>query len=198
VKLGLFGGTFDPVHNAHLFVAEAARIELGLERVVFLPTSRQHYRTGAVAPIAHRLAMLRGAIASNPAFAIDETDLDESATGFTADLLPRIRARFPDAAFTFIAGQDSLVDSPWRRFDDVLGALEAFAIAPRRSNGASGLPAFVASLPEGARRKIVMLDLPMLYESASVVRDRLARGQSIRYLVPDVVARYIGEHDVYV
>ncbi|MBD5605844.1 MAG: adenylyltransferase/cytidyltransferase family protein, partial [Candidatus Eremiobacteraeota bacterium] len=75
MKIGLFGGTFDPVLNAHLFVAEAARVELGLERMSFLPTRGSHYRSGPVASSEQRMAMLRGALASNPHFAIDETDL---------------------------------------------------------------------------------------------------------------------------
>ena len=104
MKLGLFGGTFDPVHNAHLFVAEAARVELGLERMIFLPTRGSHYRSGPIASIDQRLAMLRGALAPNPHFALDESDLDETATGYTADLMPRLRARYRDDELTFVVG----------------------------------------------------------------------------------------------
>jgi len=197
VKLGLFGGTFDPVHNAHLFVAEAARIELGLERMIFLPTRGAHYRVAPVAGIDDRLAMLRGAIAANPHFAIDESDLDESATGFSADVMPRLRAKFRGDELTFVVGGDSLVDSPWQRFDVVLANLDAFAIAPRAERAPERFDRLLAALSPAERTKVRILDLPALNGSATLVRRQLARGGSIRYLVPEAVWRYIAEHGLY-
>jgi nicotinate-nucleotide adenylyltransferase len=197
VKLGLFGGTFDPVHNAHLFVAEAARVELGLERMIFLPTRGAHYRTGPVASIEQRLAMLRGALASNAHFALDETDLDERATGYSADLMPRVRARYPHDDLTFVVGGDSLVDSPWQRFDVVLANLDAFAIAPRAERAPERVDSLLRTLSPAERAKLHVLDLPALNGSATLVRAQLARGGSIRYLVPEFVAKYIAEHGLY-
>jgi nicotinate-nucleotide adenylyltransferase len=196
-KLGLLGGTFDPVHNAHLFVAEAARVELDLDRIVFIPTRGAHYRTPPRATLDDRLAMLRGAVASNAHFAIDETDLDAEATGYTADLIPRLRARYPGAELTFIAGGASLVESPWQRFDAVLRGLDAFAIAPRADREPQRLAALIAELPEEGRGKMRVLDLPALNGSATLVRAQLARGGSIRYLVPEFVDRYIEERRLY-
>lgn len=197
MKLGLFGGTFDPVHNAHLFVAEAARVELGLERMIFLPTRASHYRLAPVATIDQRLAMLRGAIAPNPYFAVDETDLAEGATGYSADLVPLLRAKYRDAELTFVVGGDSLVDSPWQRFDVVLDNLDAFAIAPRAERAPERVDQLMATLRPDQRRKLRILDLPALNGSASLVREQLARGGSIRYLVPDFVWRYVADHGLY-
>jgi nicotinate-nucleotide adenylyltransferase len=197
VKLGLFGGTFDPVHNAHLFVAEAARVELALERMIFLPTRGAHYRTPPVASIDDRLAMLRGALAPNPAFALDLTDLDEGTTGFTADLMPRLRAKFADDDLTFVVGGDSLVDSPWQRFDVVLAKLDTFAIAPRAEQAPERVDLLLETLTPAERAKFRILDLPALNGSATLVRRQLARGGSIRYLVPEFVARYIAERGLY-
>jgi nicotinate-nucleotide adenylyltransferase len=197
VKLGLFGGTFDPVHNAHLFVAEAARVELGLERMLFLPTRAAHYRAPPVASVEERLAMLRGALAPNPHFAIDETDLAPGATGYSADLVPRLRATYRDAELTFVVGGDSLVDSPWQRFDVVLDNLDAFAIAPRAERAPERVEALMKTLTPERRRKLRVLDLPALSGSATLVRAQLARGASIRYLVPEYVNRYIAEHALY-
>jgi nicotinate-nucleotide adenylyltransferase len=197
VKLGLFGGTFDPVHNAHLFVAEAARVELDLERMIFLPTRGAHYRTGPVASIDERLAMLRGALASNAHFALDDTDLDERATGYSADLMPRVRARYPNDDLTFVVGGDSLVDSPWQRFDVVLANLDAFAIAPRAERAPERVETLLRTLSPAERAKLHVLDLPALNGSATLVRAQLARGGSIRYLVPEFVAKYIAEHGLY-
>lgn len=196
MKLGIFGGTFDPVHNAHLFVAEAARVELRIERIVFVPTSGAHYRASPIAPLEHRLAMLRGAIASNPHFALDESDLEAGSSGYTADLMPRLRARYPSDSLTFIVGGDSLVESTWQRFDAVLAALDSFAVAPRAER-AEALDAFLCALPQDQRAKIVTLDLPALNGSATLVRAQLARGGSIRYLVPDFVDRYIAARALY-
>jgi nicotinate-nucleotide adenylyltransferase len=197
VKLGLFGGTFDPVHNAHLFVAEAARVELGLERMLFLPTRAAHYRAPPVASVEERLAMLRGALAPNPYFGIDETDLAPDASGYSADLVPRLRAAYRDAELTFVVGGDSLVDSPWQRFDDVLDNLDAFAIAPRAERAPERVEALMKTLTPERRRKLRVLDLPALSGSATLVRAQLARGASIRYLVPEYVNRYIAEHALY-
>jgi nicotinate-nucleotide adenylyltransferase len=197
VKLGLFGGTFDPVHNAHLFVAEAARVELGLERLLFLPTRGTHYRIPPIATPQERLAMLRGALAANPHFGVDETDLDEAATGYSADLMPRLRARYPGDELTFVVGGDSLVDSPWQRFDVVLASLDGFAIAPRAERAPERVDVFLATLEPAQRAKIKVLDLPALNGSATLVRTQLARGGSIRYLVPESVYRYIESHGLY-
>ncbi len=197
MKLGLFGGTFDPVHNAHLFVAEAARVELGLERMIFLPALRSHYRDTPVAGTDDRLAMLRAALASNPHFALDDSDLAETSTGYSADSVPRFRARYPHDELTFVVGGDSLVDSPWQRFDVVLANLDWFAIAPRAERAPERLDAFLSTLSDSQRAKFRILELPALNGSATLVRAQLARGGSIRYLVPEPVYRYIEEHGLY-
>ncbi|MDQ2908906.1 MAG: nicotinate (nicotinamide) nucleotide adenylyltransferase [Candidatus Eremiobacteraeota bacterium] len=197
MKLGLFGGTFDPVHNAHLFVAEAARVELALERVLFLPTRGSHYRMAPTCGLEDRLAMLRLAIAGNVNFTLDESDVDDVASGYTADLLPRLRRRYADAKFTFIAGGDSLVEWPWQRFDQVLAQLDMFAIAPRAEREPERLNAFLATLEPVQRAQIVLLDLPALRGSATLVRAQSARGGSIRYLVPEGVHRYIRDNALY-
>lgn len=197
MKLGLFGGTFDPVHNAHLFVAEAARVELGLERMIFVPALRSHYRDTPIASPDERLAMLRVALASNPHFAIDDTDLLEHATGYSADSVPRLRARYPHDELTFVVGGDSLVDSPWQRFDVVLENLDTFAIAPRAERAPERIDAFLATLSSAERAKFRVLELPALNGSASLVRAQLARGGSIRYLVPEPVYRYIEANALY-
>jgi nicotinate-nucleotide adenylyltransferase len=197
VKLGLFGGTFDPVHNAHLFIAEAARVALDLERVLFLPTSGAHYREPPQVSVDDRLAMLRGAIAPNARFALDETDVGPDATGFTADLLPKMRARFPDDSLTFIVGGDSLLAAPWQRFDEVLETIDAFVIAPRALNPLDPLDSLKRALPAHLAAKISVLDLPALAASATFIRAQRARGGSIRYVVPDFVYHYIEERGLY-
>jgi nicotinate-nucleotide adenylyltransferase len=197
VRIGIFGGTFDPVHNAHLFVAEAARLTERLDRVLFVPANNQQYRERAQVSAEHRCAMLLGAIAGNPGFALDDSDVADDATGFTADLLPRIAQRYPDAALTFVIGADSLVNTPWVRFDEVLGALERFSIAPRPGVRADALGRVLEALPPHLRERVNTLNLPEIPVSSSSIRGLLAQGRSVRYLVPDAVWEYIVAHRLY-
>lgn len=197
MRLGIFGGTFDPIHNAHLFVAESARLLEKLDRVLFVPTSGHHYREKPHESPAHRCAMILGAIESNAGFELDETDLREDASGYTADLLPRLHAKYPDAALTFIIGADSLVNANWQRFDDVLESLERFVIAPRPGVQADALARVLAALPPHLRDRVSTLNLPAIPESATLVRTLIAQGRSIRYLVPEPVWAYILAQRLY-
>jgi len=197
MRLGVFGGTFDPVHNAHLFVAESARLLERLDRVLFVPTGNHHYRDKPQADAAHRCAMILGAIESNAAFALDETDLRRQATGYTADLLPLLQAKYPAARFTFIIGSDSLASATWVRLDEVLEALERFAIAPRAGVRPDALARVIEAVPSALRERVTTLNLPEIPESASLIRSLLRQGRSIRYLVPEPVWQYIVAHGLY-
>lgn len=199
MKLGVFGGSFDPVHNGHLFVAEAVREACALEKVLFVPTREgRHYRGGAMnATPEQRAEMIRLAIAANAGFALDATDLDDDATGYTADLIPRLAPRYPGAAFTFVVGGDSLVRSRWRRLDEVIDAVDAFVVAPRGEITQSDLDVALADLDAARRAKVRMLDLPVVAESATLIRERLHARKSVRYLIPEPVFRYIEEKGLY-
>ena len=197
MRIGVFGGTFDPIHNAHLFVAESARLLERLDRVLFVPTSNQHYRDKPKADAAHRCAMVLGAIESNSKFELDDTDLRADATGYTADLLPRLHAKYPKTQFTFIIGADSLVSANWVRFDEVLEALERFAIAPRPGVRADALARVIAAVRPSLRERVSTLNLQQIPESASLVRTLISQGKSIRYLVPEPVWHYIVAHRLY-
>jgi nicotinate-nucleotide adenylyltransferase len=197
MKIGIFGGGFDPIHNGHLFVAEAVRDDLGLDRVVFVPTLNGRHRTVPVATAEQRATMVRLAIAANTAFAFDDSDLAPDATGYTVDLLPKMRARYPDDELTFIAGGDSLVRSRWNRLDDVLAQLAEFVVAPRGVVTLAEIENAVADLAPELRAKIHVVDLPLVAESATLIRARLSAGSSVRYLVPEPVYRYIEEWKLY-
>jgi nicotinate-nucleotide adenylyltransferase len=196
-RLGIFGGTFDPIHNIHLFVAESARLMEGLDRVLFVPTSNVHYRGKPEATPEHRCAMILGAIDGNPYFMLDDTDLRPDASGYTADLLPKIQAKYPDASLTFITGADSLASQAWVRFEEVLGSLESFVIAPRAGVRGEAVARVLEAVPNALRSRIKTLNLPEMPESATLVRTLLSQGKSVRYLVPEPVWAYITAHNVY-
>ncbi|GAC1583474.1 MAG: nicotinate-nucleotide adenylyltransferase [Candidatus Velthaea sp.] len=199
MRIGIFGGSFDPIHNGHLFVAQAAREERGLDRVVFVPThAGKHYRNGNMSATPEaRGAMVRLAIAANTAFGFDESDLQPDSTGYTADLVPKLAAHYPGDELTFIVGADSLVRSRWNRLEEVLDVLTAFVVAPRNDITPAQIDAAIGVLPEALRAKIALLDSPLVEESATLIRERLQAGKSVRYLVPEPVYRYIDEWKLY-
>lgn len=199
IKLGIFGGSFDPIHNGHLFVAEAARELCGLQKIVFVPTlAGRHYRNGHMtASPEDRATMVRLAIAANTAFAFDESDLAPDSSGYTADLIPKLVARYAEDALTFIVGADSLVRSRWNRLEEILGVLDAFVIAPRGDITPAQIEGAIGEMEPALRAKIRMLALPLVEESATLIRDRLAAGRSVRYLVPEPVYRHIDEWQLY-
>lgn len=197
MRLGIFGGTFDPVHNAHLFVAESARLLEKLDGVLFVPTNHVHYRAKAQASSEDRCAMLRGAIALNKAFKLDDSDMDPDATGYTADLLPKLHAKYPGASFTFITGADSVASNAWVRFDEVLESLESFVIAPRAGVSGDALTRVLNVVPPNLRSRVKTLNLPEIPESATLIRTLLSQGKSVRYLVPEAVWQYIVSKHLY-
>lgn len=197
MRLGIFGGTFDPIHNIHLFVAESARLNEGLDRVLFVPTNNVHYRNKPHAAPEHRCAMILGAIDSNPLFTLDDTDLRPDATGYTADLIPRLKAKYPGASMTFVTGADSLASNAWVRFEEVLQSLDSFVVAPRAGVSSDAIARVLAAVPNALRTRVKSLNLPEMPESATLIRTLLSQGRSVRYLVPEPVWQYIAEHRLY-
>jgi len=187
VAIGILGGTFDPVHNAHLAMARAALEHLGLEKVLFMPTGAPHYRKPAVASAEDRLAMLRLALAGEPRFAIDARELDPGHSGYTVDTLRALReALGPDVPIYFLLGADQLgrLDT-WHRPDEVrrLATLAAFE-----------RPGYPLSLDE---ERIPMIPMQPMDVSASDIRRRAARGEDLSGLVPPAVANHIARRKLY-
>ena len=201
MTLGVFGGTFDPIHVAHLAVAEAARDALGLERVLFVPNRQPpHKPDQVVTPAADRLAMVRAAIADNPAFEVSTIEIDREGPSYTSDTLEALRAERvavgESGDLALILSADAVAGlATWHEPARVL-ELAQLVIAPR-----DGYPdideAAIARLVPGAEARIVVLDGPRMSLSASEIRSRAAVGRSLRYLVPDAVAAYIGDHALY-
>lgn len=195
-QLGLIGGTFDPVHIGHLVIAERACQQLGLEGVVFVPAGRPpHKDDRRHSDPSHRFEMTRLAIQGNPRFSISDRDIRPDRASFTVDLLRDIKADMPDANLTFIIGGDSLRDFPTWHDPEGIVRLARLAVARRPE---AHVPDDVFDHVRGLREAVTFIDAPLMDISATDLRQRVASGQSIRYLVREDVWTYIEEHRLYV
>jgi nicotinate-nucleotide adenylyltransferase len=191
-RLGLFGGTFDPPHLGHLALAEWAREQLHLDRVVFMPAGRPPHKRGApVTTAVRRIAMTRLAVRGNPAFQVSTLEARRAGPSFTVDTLRDLSALHPGARLYLLMGADSLEEfSSWHAPREILRlATLAVAARPGRSRRAGRRTTRASA--------IVRLDNPGIELSSSAIRARARAGRSVRYLVPDAVAAYIVRHRLY-
>lgn len=180
--IGVFGGTFDPVHVGHLAIANAALDELGLDRVYFIPARRSPLKPdGPIASAEDRLAMLSAATRDEPRFRVSSIELDRSGPSFTVDTLESLRE---EGKLFLILGSDAYSDFDRWREPARIRELATIVLAAR-----PGAP----NAPSDAR----MLDSPLMDISSRELRARAARGRSLRYLVPREALRYIEEHRLY-
>ncbi|MGC8825553.1 MAG: nicotinate-nucleotide adenylyltransferase [Anaerolineae bacterium] len=196
-RLGILGGTFDPVHFGHLLLAEQARQALELEQVLFVPAGvPPHKLDEPHTPTEHRLRMLELALADNPAFAISRVDVDRPGPHYSVDMVRLIReTQAPGTELFFLMGMDSLANIlSWYR-PDLLIQLCTLAVA-RRPSYTCDLDELERRLP-GIRRRLRFFDMPLMEISGEDIRRRRRLGHSIRYLTPEPVRRYIEEHGLY-
>ncbi len=196
-RTGILGGSFDPPHYGHLALAETARVQLGLSRVLFVPAGAPpHKRNRPMSSAEDRAAMTAAAIADNPAFELSRVDLERPGPHYTVEMLALLRAQYPEVdEWFFLLGEDALRDLPaWR---DPQGILEqaSLAVMPRTGQRVD-LAELVAALPLLAER-LVWLDIPPVDYSATDLRRRVREGLPLRYLVPPPVEAYIQEHKLY-
>ena len=197
MRVGVLGGTFDPVHWGHLLLAEQARDQLSLDRVLFVPAGlpwRKLQRP--LSPVGQRVEMVRLALEGTP-FELSLLEAERPGPSYTADTLEQLRAMLPAAELYFVMGHDALLDLPeWHRPQDILRlATLAVALRPDRS-GEEALAQVARRLP-GVRERVVWLAMPLVGISGSDIRQRVREGRSIRYLVPPAVEDYIHRHRLY-
>ena len=185
MRIGIFGGTFNPIHWGHLLLAETARERLSLDRVLFVPARRPpHKRGGGLLKGEVRLVLIRLAIRHHPAFVASAIELKRPGVSYSIETVRAIRAAWPRATLYLLIGQDML-QVQWVGWDE-LKRLCTIVVARRPGVG-------------GARRErsIQWLEMPAVDIASSDIRDRLRRGRSIRYLVPDPVERAIRRRRLY-
>jgi nicotinate-nucleotide adenylyltransferase len=188
VRLGIFGGSFDPPHLGHLVAASDACDALGLDRVLWIPAARHPLKEGRVrTPPALRLEMVRAAIAGDPRFAADDLELRREGPSYTVDTLRALTGRHPGAALFLLAGADLLAELPrWREPDEVQ-RLATLAVLSREGD----------ALPAGAGLDAVSVCVTRVDVSATEIRRRAAAGRTIRYLVPEAVRAVVERERPY-
>ena len=197
MKLGVLGGTFDPIHLGHIAAAEAARAAVSLDRVLFIPAGDPYLKAAtAVSPGEHRLAMVRAAIEGHAGYEASTMELDRPGPTYTEVTLAELQeACGPDTELHFIVGADTVHDlSRWHAPAEVLSRC-TLVVMGRPAQGGLDLAALDAISPGSAARAVAVdLDVEV---SATEVRRRAAAGESLEGLVPPAVERYITEHQLY-
>jgi nicotinate-nucleotide adenylyltransferase len=193
LKLGFMGGTFDPIHLGHLRAAETAREALGLSRVAFVPAGVPPHRGAPLSPALDRYAMVCLATAGHPHFVPADIEVVREGPSFTVDTLAALLERNPGASLTVIVGSDTFPEMPTWRDPTRLFAMAEVAVVDRPGGTAEAAP----KAPFPGAKGVHRIEGPGLDVSATVVRERVRRGESVRYLVPEPVAEYIAKRRLY-
>jgi nicotinate-nucleotide adenylyltransferase len=198
LRLGILGGTFDPIHFGHLLAAEESRTTLSLDRVLFVPAEVPPHKLGhPILPIDHRLAMVRLAIADNPGFAISMVDVERPGPHYSVDTIQRLARQWHADSddIYFIMGADSLADLPTWHDPARLVSTCRLAVVTRPDYRAN-LDELERALP-GLSHRVDWVDMPSMGMSSHDLQRRVRAGRSIRYQTPLAVVRYIAEHRLY-
>ena len=187
-RLGVMGGTFDPIHHGHLVAASEVASVFKLDEVIFVPTG-QPWQKGEVTEGEHRYLMSVIATASNPRFKVSRVDIDREGPTYTVDTLRDIKAAYPDAELFFITGADAVAQIlAWKDVDKIWELANFIAVSR------PGHKLVIPDVPTGA---IETLEIPALAISSTDIRRRLAETKPIWYLVPDGIVQYIAKHKLY-
>ena len=189
-RIGLFGGTFDPVHVAHVALAREALAALPLDEVRWVPAGQPWQKARALTPALHREAMVRAAIEGEPRFVLDRVELERAGPSYTLDTVRELQAREPGAEWFLLIGADQYAGlHTWRGWEELLDRV-VLAVAAR-----PGVTMLAA--PEVAKRARLTVPLPLMGVSSTEIRRRAAAGEAFYELVPPAVARYIAREGLY-
>jgi nicotinate-nucleotide adenylyltransferase len=201
MRIGVFGGTFDPVHLGHLILAEQCREQGRLDQVLFVPAARPpHKHENDITPFAQRVEMLSLAVSGQPAFAIDELEKERPGPSYTVETLLQIQRRHPEAALFLMIGADSLRDLPlWHRPADIVALATFLVVARPGTNLTAAWEQLLAKvgLAVDVPRTLQTVEVPLIDIASRNLRQRVRDGRSIRYLVPRAVEAYIEDKNLY-
>ncbi|MHB8086207.1 MAG: nicotinate-nucleotide adenylyltransferase [Dehalococcoidia bacterium] len=198
MKIGIMGGTFDPIHLGHLIIAEEARNSLELDKVMFIPAGNPWMKFGRpITPAQQRAEMVRLAIQTNPFFSLVSIEIDRPGSTFTVDTLEEL---WKDVGYEsklfLLMSWDSVKDMPNWKAPYRISKMATVVAFPRPGFPRPDLKAMEAVIPDFSDRSIIM-EGPCIDISSTAIRARVAEGKSIRYLVPDIVEKYIAENGLY-
>lgn len=193
-RVGVMGGTFDPIHHGHLVAASEAAHRFGLDEVVFVPTGQPWQKAGRqISPAEDRYLMTVIATASNPRFTVSRVDIDRGGPTYTIDTLKDLRVEYPGAELFFITGADALSSiMSWHDWEQMFSLAEFVGVTR---------PGYVLTedmLPADIQERVHLVEIPAMAISSTDCRARAAEGRPVWYLVPDGVVQYIAKHDLYV
>ncbi len=197
-RIGILGGTFDPIHLGHLLAAEQCREQLNLDELRFLVAATSPFKTQQrTADSKHRLEMVQLAIQANPYFRVDDRELRRGGTSYTVDTLRELKSEAPDAELVFLMGADSLVDfDKWKEPDQVCRLAHVVVVA-RGGHAAPNLAILQKYLREDDRVDDHVISMPVCEISSTHIRQSVAKDMSIRYQTTAAVAAYIAQHGIY-
>ena len=187
MRLGVLGGSFDPIHFGHLVLGEMAREQLGLDKVMYMPAGNQWRKEGRdVGAAEHRLAMVRLAVEGNSAFDVSSMEIDRDGRTYTVETLRQLHAESPGVEISFIVGADALADMPHWKDPERIMELATVCVAGRRGEGS-----------EVQDERVTRIEMPEVGISSTGIRNRVKKGKSIKYLVPGAVEQYVRDKSLY-
>lgn len=198
-RIGIMGGTFDPIHYGHLILAEHVRAKAMLDKVIFIPAMvPPHKQDLTITDSSHRLAMLLLAIASNPAFEVSDLELSSKDVSYTIHTLTKLKIMYgDDATFYFITGSDTIFEiEKWHDYKTLLKSA-GFIVGNRPGFREGALDRHVAYLNHKYESAVSIVDIPEVDISSTEIKRRVREHDSIRYLVPESVESYIFDHELY-
>ncbi|AIQ11989.1 nicotinate-nucleotide adenylyltransferase [Paenibacillus durus] len=192
MKVGIMGGTFDPIHIGHMLVAETARDAFGLEQVWFMPSHIPPHKHAAGASGETRLALVSEAIRDNESFRILDWEIVRGGISYTIETARMLNERYPSDDFYFIIGADMVQYLPkWKDIGELVRRLTFIGV------GRPGNSLNLGTLSVNIAEKVLLADMPMVDISSTMIRERAASGKSIRYMVPDAVYDYVQRSELY-
>jgi len=197
-RVGIMGGTFDPIHYGHLVAAEEARYEFGLEKVIFIPAGRPPHKPGRViTDPGRRYAMTRLAVASNPCFQTSSLEVERPGPSYTIDTVLEVSLFHPEKELFFITGADAVLEIlTWKSVAELLLLCRVIS-ATRPGYRLEGLGDKLADLPAQCQSSIIFMEVPALAISSTGIRKRVGDGRPIKYLLPEPVEDYIYKNNLY-
>lgn len=196
--LGIFGGSFNPIHTGHLLLAEYIREEFNLRKIIFIPAGNPpHKSANGMLPAKQRYEMVKLAIGKNPFFDVSDIEIKREGKSYTSDTLKDLKREYPDEELYFICGSDSIIQFPtWHEFVTIF-ELANIIVAGRANIAEDVLDNTISEFGEKYKARIFCSGAPHIEISSSEIRNRIRKGLSVRYMVPEAVAEYIEKNSLY-